>query len=157
PPDQQVAESLYQDWIRSQATGAGMTVTQITDKSGVSRNAQFGEAALEVRADGTLAQLADFLYRVCTAPRLHRISDASITASNGGQKLSLVMTATALILSDSRQTDALAEGEPQPIDGVQSLEEIQKRLVDRNLFVAHAAKSQGPPPSDGGAAEAIFS
>lgn len=157
PTDQQVAESLYQDWIRSQATGAGMTVTQITDKSGVTRNAQFGEAALELRAEGTLAQLADFLYRFYTAPHLHRISNASITAADGGQKLSLVMTATALILADSRQTDALAEGEPQPIEGVKSLDEIRQRLVDRNLFVAHSPKAQGEPTNDGGAAEAIFS
>lgn len=157
PTDQQVAESLYQDWLRAQATGAGMAVTQLTDKSGATRNPQFGEAAVESRADGTLAQLANFLYRFYTAPHLHRISNASITAADGGQKLSLVITATALILPDSRQSDALADGEPQPIDGVKSLEEIRQRLVDRNLFVAHTPKSQVAVTTDGGAAEAIFS
>lgn len=158
PTNRDVAESLYQDWLRSQLTGAGMTVTQIADKSGSARNPQFGEVAIEVRADGALPQLADFLHRFYSGPHLHRISNATIIAADGGQKLSLTMTATALILPDAKRTDALAEGDPRPIEGVKSLDEIRQRLVDRNMFVAHAAKGAGEEvKADSNAAEAEFS
>ena len=156
PTNRDVAESLYQDWLRTQLTGAGMTVTQIADKSGSARNPQFGEVAIEVQADGALPQLVDFLHRFYSGPHLHRISSATITAADGGQKLSLTMTATALILPDAKRTDKLAEGDPRPIEGVKSLDEIRQRLVDRNLFVAHTPKS-GEVAADSNAAETEFS
>jgi hypothetical protein len=156
PTNRDVAESLYQDWLRAQLTGAGMTVTQIADKSGSARNPQFGEVAIEVRADGALPQLTDFLHRFYSGPHLHRISSATITAADGGQKLSLTMTAAALILPDAKRTDKLAEGDPRPIEGVKSLDEIRQRLVDRNVFVAYAPKSSGVT-TDSNAAEAEFS
>ncbi|MBL9164539.1 MAG: mechanosensitive ion channel family protein [Planctomycetaceae bacterium] len=156
PTNREVAESLYQDWLRAQLTGAGMTVTQIADKSGSARNPQFAEVAVEVRAEGSLAQLADFLHRFYSGPHLHRISTATITAADGGQKLTCGMTATALILPDAKRTDKLAEGEPQPIEGVKSLDEVRQRLTDRNLFVAHAPKSGGEASVDTSAAEAEF-
>lgn len=156
PTNRDVAESLYQDWLRTQLTGAGMTVTQIADKSGSARNPQFGEVAIEVRADGALLQLADFLHRFYSGPHLHRISNATITTADGGQKLSLTMTAAALILPDAKRTDKLAEGDPRPIEGVKSLDEIRQRLVDRNLFVAHTPKNNGEA-ADSNAAEAEFS
>lgn len=156
PTNRDVAESLYQDWLRTQLTGAGMTVTQIADKSGSARNPQFGEVAIEVRADGALPQLTDFLHRFYSGPHLHRISNATITAADGGQKLSITMTAAALILPDAKRTDKLAEGDPRPIEGVKSLDEIRQRLVDRNLFVAHKPKS-GEVAADSNAAETEFS
>jgi len=155
PTNRDVAESLYQDWLRTQLTGAGMTVTQIADKSGSARNPQFGEVAIEVRADGALPQLTDFLHRFYSGPHLHRISSATITAADGGQKLSLTMTASALILPDAKRADKLADGEPRPIEGVKSLDEIRQRLVDRNMFVAHTPKS-GEAPADSSASEAEF-
>lgn len=158
PTNRDVAESLYQDWLRTQLTGAGMTVTQIADKSGSARNPQFGEVAIEVRADGALPQLTDFLHRFYSGPHLHRISNATIIAADGGQKLSLTMTAAALILPDAKRTDKLAEGDPRPIEGVTSLDEIRQRLVERNLFVAHAPQgASGEAPTDSNAAETEFS
>lgn len=155
PTNRDVAESLYQDWLRTQLTGAGMTVTQIADKSGSARNPQFGEVAIEVRADGALPQLTDFLHRFYSGPHLHRISSATITAADGGQKLSLTMTASALILPDAKRADKLAEGDPRPIEGVKSLDEIRQRLVDRNMFVVHTPKSN-EAKADSNASEAEF-
>lgn len=155
PTNRDVAESLYQDWLRTQLTGAGMTVTQIADKSGSARNPQFGEVAIEVRADGALPQLADFLHRFYSGPHLHRISNATITAADGGQKLSLTMTASALILPDAKRADKLAEGDPRPIEGVKSLDEIRQRLVDRNMFAVHMPKSS-EAAVDSNAAEIEF-
>lgn len=143
PTDREVAESLYQDWLRGQLTGAGLEVTELADKSGSNRNQQFGEVSIEARAAGTLAQLADFLYRFYTSPHLHRISSATVTAADGGQKLNVSLTASALILPDAKRTDKLAEGEPQKL--AKSMEEFRDGLVERNLFVAYTPKADGKP------------
>jgi hypothetical protein len=139
PADRDVAKALYQDWLRGQLTTAGLEVTQLTDKSTSSRNPQFIELSEEIRASGTLAQVIDFLYRFYSAPHLHQIASASITAADGGQKLNLTLTASALILPDCKRTDKLAEGEPQKLPS--SLEEFRDRLMARNLFVAYQPKA----------------
>jgi hypothetical protein len=61
PRNREVAESLYQDWLRTQLTEAGLEVQQLADKSGNSRNPQYDEMTVEIRASGTIEQLADFL------------------------------------------------------------------------------------------------
>lgn len=140
PTNQEIAESLYQDWLRAQLAGAGMNVVQLTDKSGSAKNPQFGEVTVAGKAEGSLAQLTDFLHRFYAGPHLHRLTNSTIAASDGGQKLTFDFTAAALILPDAKRSDKLAEGDPRPIEGVKSLDDIRKRLVDRNLFVAHAPK-----------------
>jgi hypothetical protein len=141
PKDREVAESLYQDWLRSQLTGAGLEVSELSDKSGNNRNPQFGEISIEARAAGTLAQTADFLYRFYTSPHLHRLSGATVTAADNGQKLNLTLTASALILPDVKRTDKLAEGEPKKL--AKTMEEFRDALVGRNLFAAYSPKSDG--------------
>jgi hypothetical protein len=156
PTNREVAESLYQDWLRGQLTGAGLEVTELIDKSGNSRNAQFGDVAVEATAKGTLAQLVDFLYRFYSAPHLHRISSATLTAEDGGQKLKASLTASALILPDARRTEKLAEGEPQQLP--KKMEEFRDGLVERNLFVAFTPKPDAKPgeQKDDVAAKTVF-
>lgn len=140
PSDHEIAKSLYQDWLREQLTGAGLNVTQLADKSGVGRSTQQGELTVDVTAEGNLGQLVDFLYRFYTAVHLHRISGATITAADGGEKLTAVLTVGALILPESKQADKLAEGEPLPLP--MPFEEFKTRLVSRNLFAAPKPKGQ---------------
>jgi hypothetical protein len=141
PRNREVAESLYQDWLRTQLTEAGLEIAQLSDKSGNNRNPQFGELAIEIRATGAIEKVADFLYRFYASPHLHRISSATLTAEDGGKKLSLTATANALILPDVKRADKLAEGEPQKLP--KSKDEFRASLAARNLFVAHTAKTDG--------------
>jgi hypothetical protein len=141
PRNREIAESLYQDWLRTQLTEAGLEIAQLSDKSSNNRNPQFGELAIEIRATGAMEKVADFLYRFYASPHLHRISSATLTAEDGGKKLSLTATANALILPDVRRTDKLAEGEPQKLP--KSKDEFSASLAARNLFVAHTAKADG--------------
>jgi hypothetical protein len=138
PKDRDIAESLYEDWLRAQITGAGLELTQLSDRSAAGRNAQYSELTLEYRGSGTLEQLADFLYRFYSAPHLQRISAATITGADGGKKLNLTMTISALILPNATRVDKLADGEPRKLAG--TLDEFRKRLTSRNLFVAYTPK-----------------
>jgi len=156
PTNREVAESLYQDWLREQLKGAGLEVTQLSENSGSGRAQQYGELAFEIRGTGTLEQLADFLYRFYTAVHLHRISSATISAADGGKKLELTLSVGALVLPDADRTDKLAEGEPRNLPA--SLEELRSRLVGRNLFVAYSPKAdaQAGAAQDEAAAGATF-
>jgi hypothetical protein len=138
PSNRDVAESLYQDWLRSQATEAGLQVTQLSNKTGNARNPQFDEVSFELRATGSMEQLIDFLYRFYAAPHLHRISSATLLAEDGGKKLNITATAGALILPDVKRSDRLADDQPHKL--AKSKDEFRKGLVDRNLFVAYAPK-----------------
>ncbi|MCC6491430.1 MAG: hypothetical protein IT424_00225 [Pirellulales bacterium] len=142
PTDAEIAESLYQDWLRGQLTDAGLQVTQLNDRTGNDRNSQFGELSFEIRCEGPLADLAKFLYQFYSAAHLHRISSATITGGDGGQKLAISMTVDAMILPTCQRTDRLAEGQQQTLPA--SLDEYRSRIVDRNLFAAYA-----PKPADG--------
>jgi hypothetical protein len=139
PSNRDVAESLYQDWLRSQATEAGLQVTQLSNKTGNARNPQFDEVSFELRATGTMAQLTDFLYRFYSSPHLHRIASATFLAEDGGKKLNITATASALILPDVKRTDRLADGEAQKL--AKSKDQFRKSLLDRNLFVAYSPKA----------------
>ncbi len=93
--------------------------------------------------------MADFLYRFYTAPHLHRISAASIVPDKEGGKLSASLTVDALILAEAPRSKALADGPAQSLP--QSLDDLRKSLMDRNLFAAYHGKpdkagTQAPTP-----------
>lgn len=138
-----VAKSLYQDWLREQLTGAGLEVTQLVERTVAGRNQRYEEVGVDVTATGTLAQLTDFLHRFYSAVHLHRVTQATFTGTDNGQKLSINLTIGALALPEANREDKLAEGEPRPMTS--PLEEVRTRLVARNLFAPPAPKA-GPAP-----------
>jgi hypothetical protein len=143
PTDRDVAKSLYHDWLRKELTAAGLTVEQLADKPLGRANPSYGELAVDIRAVGTLEQLTNFLYKFYSTPHLHRISTATVTASEAGAKLTAALGIDALILTESTRKDALAEGEALPLP--QPLEDIRTSLVSRNVFAPHTGK-----PADSG-------
>lgn len=147
PTDRDVAKSLYHDWLRKELTAAGLTVEQLADKPLGRANPNYGELAVDVRAVGTLEQLTNFLYKFYSAPHMHRLSTATLTASEAGAKLTAALGIDALILTESTRKDALAEGEPLPLP--RPLEDIRTSLVSRNVFAPHTGQ-----PADAGVDEA---
>jgi hypothetical protein len=157
PINRDVAESLYQDWLRSQLTAAGLTVKDLADKSALNRRPEYTELSASIDAEGTLAQLSDFLHAFYSAPHLHRISGATLTPAKEAGKLTIAFTIDALILPDCERTDALADRPPQELP--KSADDFRKSLESRNLFVAYTPKSAGQASAgpDGDAADAKLS
>lgn len=153
PANRDVAESLYQDWLRKQLTEAGLKITKLADSAPRTRSTYYGELSVAIEAEGALPQLADFLYRFYTSPHLHRISAATIAADKDG-KLTATFGVDALILADGPHADALAEGPPQPLP--HSLDEFRKSLMDRNVFAAYQAKPDKASDADAEAAGALL-
>jgi hypothetical protein len=147
------AQSLYQDWLRAQLTGAGLEVTQLVERSGARGNQRFEVVGVDVTATGTLAQLTDFLHRFYSAVHLHRITQATLTRTDNGQKLSVNLTVGAMALPGANREDKLAEGEPREL--ALPLEEVRTQLVSRNPFAPPSPKAENGP--DGEAADTYFS
>ncbi len=152
PTNPDVAKSLYQDWIRAQLAAVGLAVEQVSDKTLNRTNPNFGELSLEARASGTLEQLTDFLYKFYSAPHLHRISAATITPSENGAKLAVILGIDAISLADSERTNELATDEEQTLP--QSLDELRTSLASRNVFRPH---QPGAVAEDTGANDAWVS
>ena len=145
PTNRAVAESLYQDWLRKELTLAGLTVSQLSDRSLRARGGDFEDVSIEVNGEGTLAQIADFLYRFASTGHLHRISAATLVPATpgNGDKVTATFTIDALILKDCERTDALATDEK--IDLAVPAEKLRARIVDRNLFAVYKPTPKADP------------
>jgi hypothetical protein len=141
PTDRDVAKSLYQDWVRTQLTAAGLTVEQLVDRPVSRRETNFGELSLEARASGTLEQFTDFLYKFYAAPHLHRISTTTLTPSENGQKVTAIVGIDALILADATRKAELASGDERKL--ARTVDEYKSTINGRNLFAPHTPGS-GP-------------
>jgi hypothetical protein len=156
PTNRDVAESLYQDWLRTQLTAAGLNVKDLSDKSALNRRPEFGELSASIDAEGTLAQLSDFLHAFYSAPHLHRISSATLSPAKEADKLTIALTVDALILPECDRTAALAERPAQELP--KSADQFRQSLTARNLFTAYTPKSDGGAAGpDGDAADAKLS
>lgn len=140
PTNREVAESLYQDWLRKELTASGLTVEQVADKSLDRRNPQFGELSVEARAAGTVAQFTEFLHKFYAAPHLHRIASATLLPADGGAKVTATLGIDALVLAECERTDKLSDA--PPLDLPQSLEEFRTSLVGRNMFAAYTGQAK---------------
>jgi hypothetical protein len=146
PTEPEVAKSLYQDWVRKELARAGLTIESLTDRAVNRRTKHYGELSLEAKTSGTLEQLTNFLYKFYAAPHLHRISTTTITPSENGAKLAVVLGVDALILPESDRKNELAKGDEQKLPHTQ--EAFKTSLTGRNVFAPHT------PAADPGATQA---
>jgi hypothetical protein len=155
PTDRDVAESLYQDWIRKELAAAGLTIEQVTDKTLNRRAAHYGELSVEARANGTLEQFSNFLYKFYAAPHLHRLSAATLTPSENGAKLAIVLGIDALILAEGPRKAELSTEAEQKLPATQ--EEFKTHLVSRNVFAPHTPGDPNAGQAGGAEASTIVS
>jgi hypothetical protein len=146
PKNLDVAKSLYQDWLRQQLTEAGLTIRELNESSSRTAQKHFNQATFIVNAQGTLAELIDFLYRFYQANHLHRISAATLTPTTSRRSLTITLTVDALSLADSRRTDKLAEGTSNSI--TKPLEDLRETIVSRNVFQPYAPGGKDGPSQE---------
>lgn len=160
PGDENLARSLYQDWLRQQLTAAGINVKSLETTTPRSRSQSYRQYSFDVAATGTLAQLTDFLYEFYQAKHLHRISQTTITSADKGNSLTISLTVDALSLPNTSREDELATG---TIDRFEhSLADVKREITSRNIFAKpQAANPQvakvEQPKQDNEAAQATFS
>jgi hypothetical protein len=146
PTDADIAESLYQEWLKGELQEAGLKIDQIRDRSQNNRSrGSVDQQAIEtlVEGQGTMEQLANFLARFYAAEHLHRISVASIVPTEDRATLKFTLQVDGLILADCQRTDQLADADrPTPTP---ASEQAVQRVSQRNLFAVYQpGQATGP-------------
>jgi len=135
PTDLDMAKSSYEDWLREQLIESGLYVSELNDKSSGGGNKRFQEISFQISAEGSLAQLSDFLYRFYSAGHLHRISETNLSPDRDSEVLIISLTIDALSLEDCKRTESLTD---QPGDlPLPPLEEIRQAIVGRDIFAVY--------------------
>lgn len=158
PTDQDIAKSLYQDWLQQQLTAAGLTVKELSISSSRTSSTSYQQFSFVVSATGKLEQLTDFLYGFYQSKHLHRISKADLTPSEDRKSLTISLTVDALSLADADREDKLADGTHNEFK--QTLDQFRESIVGRNLFATYQpgkTEQKGASGEDTEAAQAKFS
>jgi hypothetical protein len=152
PTNLDIAKSLYQDWLRQQLVEAGLTVRELNENSSRTSQRHFNQATFLVNAQGSLAELIDFLYRFYQSNHLHRISAATLTPTTSRRSLTVTLTVDALSLADCPRTNKLAEGSSESYEV--PLDEIRDVIVSRNVFAAYSPGGPSEAVADSGDSQA---
>jgi len=147
PTDLDMAKSSYEDWLREQLIESGLYVSELNDKSSGGGNKRFQEISFQISAEGSLAQLSDFLYRFYSAGHLHRISETNLSPDRDSDALIISLTIDALSLEDCKRTDSLTDRASDL--ALPPLKEIQQAIVSRNIFAVYQPAILEDPNGDG--------
>ena len=140
PAHLDIAKSLYQDWLRQELSESGLSVRELNESSSRGSLKHFRQATFVINAQGTLAELTEFLYRFYQSNHLHRISAASLTPTRSRQALTITLSVDALSLPGCPRSDRLAEGASDTFSA--PLEELRDQVVSRNMFVPYNPETQ---------------
>jgi Tfp pilus assembly protein PilO len=156
PPNVEVAQTLYQDWLRKLANTyfkkpqfSTLPSQPLRDVSaaGGARQAQrnvYVRFPFNIQCEGSLDKLTGFLYEFYAAGHLHKIANLIVTPVKDSSDLSLNITVEALSLPTATHLDKLCD-EPSKRLKLASLDEYKKAIVERNMFAAFAPKRERPP------------
>ena len=142
PTNVDIAESLYQDWLRQLLDDAGLKTNQLTSRSSAfDQSKYYKQHSFVIEADGKLASLIQFLHGFYEAGHLHRISKATLIPMNDRQELSINLTVDAIALNDCRRTDTLSTHSLTA--ELPEFEHWKERIASRNVFALY--KPPAPP------------
>jgi hypothetical protein len=142
PANSQLAATLYQNYLVGLLDEIGLDQVDVAANRPVSRGGVYQLLAFNIRAQGSLPQVTDFLYRFYQAGHLHQIASLSAKPIENS-KLDINIKIEALSLTKADQQDELSE---TPSDRLvwTELEDYQQAIGRRNLF-AHYTPPPPPP------------
>ena len=156
PADPNLAQTLYQDWLRRQLDAAGFQNVEYrgqgsTARSRRVRRSAYRQLSFTVDGRGSLEQLTQFLYEFYRADHLHQLQSLDVEPIEDSDQLDLIFKIEALILPGADRVDALSSGTSDRL-AQDDLSSYQETIVTRNLFARYAPPS--PPTTAGDSADA---
>jgi hypothetical protein len=148
PSNSQLAATLYQNYLVSLLDDSGMDRVDIGANRPVSRGGVYHLLAFNIRAQGTLEQLTDFLFRFYQAGHLHQIASLSAKPIEES-KLDINLKVEALSLAKAELQDRLSE-ETSTRLAWDDVEDYQQAISRRNLFANYVPPSlqrEAPKPA----------
>lgn len=147
PPDPVDATSLYQNWLIELATRTKLTEVSVTARGAAdfkpkadSKADTFHLISAQLKAQGTLEKVRNFLYEFRAAGLLHRVSKISLSSKQhtGDPVLDIDLTVEGLSLKDAPPRSTLFS-DPKladlPSDKPAKALKDYDVLVKKNLFV----------------------
>jgi hypothetical protein len=105
PPDNLNATSLYQNWLIELANQSNLSdiVVTASPTESKSKGDVYSLVAAELKANGKLSQIRDFLYEFRNSGLLHRVDSATFTSkqATGDPVITLVMKLEGLALKEA--------------------------------------------------------
>lgn len=155
PSNSQLAATLYQNYLVSLLDETGMDEVDVGANRPVSRGGVYQLLAFNIRAQGTLQQLTDLLFKFYQAGHLHQITNLTAKPIENS-KLDINLKIEALSLAKADQLDKLSE-ETSTRLAWDEVEDYQQAISHRNLFANYvpppparreAPRPAAPPPFD---------
>jgi hypothetical protein len=155
PADREKAITLYKAWLVETAKKAGLEVNDINPSSRPSASTAYSAIGYQVKATGTLKNVAAMLYEFYRSPQLHQITRLQLNRPQGASNIEVSLDVEALSLPRAEATDKLPEGDSKRLK-LASLDDYQKTLDERDLVNVYqpprpprpVAERSGPPKPD---------
>ncbi len=156
PPDPVVATSLYQNWLVELARKT-LSKPSVSPHSQVKKSKGKGDVfqiiSVEIKAEGTLANLCDFLYEFRKSGLLHRVATMTLETEQhqGDPALKITLNIEALALAEAPERSTLI-ADPKIAELAHVPAKDRKDyapLVAKNLFVRGYNGPPQPPRPPG--------
>jgi hypothetical protein len=147
PSDEDIARTLYHNWLQETVNKASFRGTKIETVPAQSHRGMFEEFKFTIRGQATLQHLTQFLFDFYQKGHLHKISLLQITPLEKTNDLDLIINVEALALVDAANRDKLTEVSGNRLQK-KTFDDYRKIVEARNIFVAYTPpKPAGPPQS----------
>ncbi|WP_339908775.1 hypothetical protein [Symmachiella dynata] len=148
PPDHYEAAALYKNWLLEQAEQAEFKNIHVARTRIVPTKETYAIIGMTVTAQGTLKQVADYLFAIQRADLLQKVRKVDLQSDKheGEPALEVMIVIDALAINDATPRETLfekgrAEAVSELMDG--KTREQYALITDRNPFVRGY---NGPPP-----------
>jgi hypothetical protein len=145
PADRDKAITLYKAWLLETAKKAGLEVNDINPTSRPSASTAYTAIGYQIKAAGSLKNVAAMLYEFYRSPQLHQITRLQLTRPQGATNIEVSLDVEALSLPRAEATDKLPEGDSKRLK-LASVDDYQKTLDDRDLVNVYQPPRPPRPP-----------
>jgi len=143
PPEDSLAQSLYQNWLIDAAYRAGLRNNRVDSGAASPFKDLYKKYTFTLHGRGTLGQIAEFLRYFDQTDYLHLIRKVSPRTIKNSNELDISITVEALALPQAQRTRSLRKISEDKLKITDEEKTVLNTITSRNLF---AAWSPPQPP-----------
>jgi hypothetical protein len=133
PPNQEMARSLYLNWLLSEMVNAGFAERQAEPKAAQREGDLYVSQPFVVSGKATLPQVIDFLHAFYSVDYLHRVRTMMLKPIKDSKQMDVTLHIDAVSVSNAPEATAL-HGRPSQRLALATKDDYYKSILGRNLF-----------------------
>jgi hypothetical protein len=147
PPEDSLAQSLYQNWLIETAYRAGLRNNRVDAGAISPMKDLYKKYTFTLHGRGTLGQISEFLRYFDQTDYLHLIRKVSPRTIKDSNELDISITVEALALPQAQRTRSLRKISDDKLRITDQEKAVLDAVTKRNLFAAWSPpQPQGQPP-----------